>query len=170
MKLRVHILCQTARPVSAALLCLALVSHGATTPTNATSTTAAGSPATPAATPLETETPQSVFIVPTSPSEGRDPFFPRSTRVFAGTRTAASNVKTTQPSFVVELALKGISGTRERPLAIINNQTFAPGEENDVVTGTRHVRIRCVEINVPAETVIIQIGNERRELRLRQGK
>ncbi len=91
-------------------------------------------------------------------------------RLFAGTRTAASNVKTTQPSFVAELALKGISGTRERPLAIINNQTFAPSEENDVVTGTRHVRIRCVEINVPAETVIIQIGNERRELRLRQGK
>ena len=169
MKLRVHILCQTARPVSVALLCLALVSHAATTPTNATSTTPAGSPATPTATPLETEIPQSVFIVPTSPSEGRDPFFPRTSRLFAGTRTA-SNVRTSPPSALVELALKGISGTRERPLAIINNQTFAAGEENDVITGTRRVRIRCVEINVPAETVIIQIGNERRELRLRQLK
>ena len=166
MKLRVHILCQTARPVSAALLCLALVSHAATTPTNATSKTAAGSPATPA---VQTEIPQSVFIVPTSPSEGRDPFFPHTTRLFAGTQ-APSNVRTSQPSFVVELALKGISGTRERPLAIINNQTFSAGEENDVVTGTRRVRIRCVEINVASETVIIQIGNERRELRLRQVK
>ncbi|PYI82606.1 MAG: hypothetical protein DME26_17085 [Verrucomicrobia bacterium] len=170
MKLRVQILCRTARPISAALLCLAFVSHAATTPTNATSTTAAGSPATPAATLVETEIPQSVFVVPTSASEGRDPFFPRTTRLSAGTRIA-SGVKTNpQPSFVVELALKGISGTRERPLAIINNQTFAAGEENDVVTGTRRVRIRCVEINAPAETVIIQIGNERRELRLKQNK
>jgi hypothetical protein len=170
MKMRVQILCQTARSFSAALLCLAFVSHGATTPTSATSKAAGGSPATPAATPAESEIPQSVFIVPTSPSEGRDPFFPRTIRLFAGTRTT-SNTKTNQPSLVVELALKGISGTRERPLAIINNQTFAPGEENDVVTGTRRVRIRCLEINVPAETVIIQIGNERRELRLlKQGK
>ncbi len=169
MKLRVQILCQTAGPISATLLCLALVSHAATTPTNAASTTAAGSPAAPAATPLETETPQSIFIVPTSTSEGRDPFFPRTMRLPSGSRTA-SNVTTNPPSFVVELALKGISGTRERPLAIINNQTFAAGEENDVVTGTRRVRIRCVEINVPAETVIIQIGNERRELRLKQNK
>ena len=169
MKLRVQILCQTARPISAALLCLAFVSRAAAPPTNVTSTTAAGSSATPAATPVETEIPQSVFVVPTSPSEGRDPFFPRTMRLFAGTRTA-SNPKTNQPSFVVELALKGISGTRERPLAIINNQTFAAGEENDVVSGARRVRIRCVEINVPAETVTIQIGNERRELRLRQPK
>ena len=171
MKLRVQILCQAARLFSAALLCLAFVSHGATTPTNATSKAAGGSPATPAATPAESEIPQSVFIVPTSPSEGRDPFFPRTIRLFAGTRPASNiNVRTNPPSFAVELALKGISGTRERPLAIINNQTFAPGEEGDVVTGTRRVRIRCVEINVPAETVVIQIGNERRELRLKPSK
>jgi len=169
MKLRVQILCQTARLFSAALLCLAFVSHGATTPTNATSKAAGGSPATPAATPAESEIPQSVFIVPTSPSEGRDPFFPRTMRLPSGSRTASS-VTTNPPSFVVELALKGISGTRERPLAIINNQTFSAGEENDVVIGARRVRIRCVEINVPAETVIIQIGNERRELRLKQNK
>jgi len=169
MKLPLQILCQTARLVCAALLCLALVSHAATTPTNATPKPAAGSPATLAATPLETEIHQSVFIVPTSPREGRDPFFPHTTRLFAGTQTP-SNVRTSQPSVVVELALKGISGTREHPLAIINNQTFSAGEENDVVTGTRRVRIRCVEINVPAETVIVQIGNERRELRLRQVK
>jgi hypothetical protein len=169
MKMPVQIHCQTARLVAAALLCLALVSHAATTPTNATSKPAAGPPATPAVTPLETEIPQSVFIVPTSLKEARDPFFPRTTRLFAGTQSP-SNVRTSQPSAVVELTLKGISGTRERPLAIINNQTFSAGEENDVVTGTRRVRIRCLEINVAAETVIIQIGNERRELRLRQGK
>lgn len=177
-------------PYSAALLCLAFVSYAATTPTNATSKASSASPATPAATPVETEIPQAVFVVPTAPSQGRDPFFPRSTRLFAETGTG-SNVKTNQPSFVVELALKGISGTRERPLAIINNQTFAVGEENDVITGTRpveelrlgpragetvlfhgpsRVRIRCVEINMSAGTVIIQVGNERRELRLKQPK
>ena|SRR5437867_3738462 len=169
MKQRAHNFCRIAMPWSAAFLCFAAsVSYAATT-TNAHSKASSGSPATPAAAPLETEIPQSVFIIPTSASEGRDPFFPRTVRLFAGTRTA-SNVKTNQPSFVVELALKGISGTRERPLAIINNQTFAAGEENDVPTGTRHVRIRCVEINVLTETVIVQIGNERRELRLKQNK
>jgi hypothetical protein len=118
--------------------------------------------------PAETAIPQSVFIVPTSPREGRDPFFPRSIRPYG---VPATNIKTNQkPAVAVELALKGISGTRERPLAIINNQTFAAGEENDVITGTLRVHIRCVEINAQTETVIIQVGNERRELRLKQPK
>jgi len=170
MKLRVHTICPAAIPFAAFLFCLALVSHAATkqpiTPPKAPS----ASPA-PATTPVVTEVPQSIFVVPTSERQGRDPFFPRTTRLFAAAPTVGTGiVKTNQPSVPVELALKGISGTPERPLAIINNQTFAVGEENDVVSGARRMRIRCVEINVAAESVTIQVGNERRELRLKPGK
>jgi hypothetical protein len=170
MKLRVRPLCPAAIPFTATLLCLALVSHAATKQTNAPAKTPSASPA-PASTPVVTEIPRSIFVVPISERQGRDPFFPRTSRLFAVAPTPSPGiVKTNQPSVAIELALKGISGTPERPLAIINNQTFAVGEENDVVSGARRMRVRCVEINVTAESVIIQIGNERRELRLRQGK
>jgi hypothetical protein len=170
MKLRVHPLCPAAIPLAAILLCLALVSHAATKQTNAPVKTPSASPA-PASTPVVTEIPRSIFVVPTSERQGRDPFFPHTTRLFAVAPTGNTNiVRTKQPSVAVELALKGISGTPDRPLAIINNQTFSVGEEGDVVTGARRMRIRCVEINVAAESVTIQIGNERRELRLKQGK
>jgi hypothetical protein len=150
-------------PFVAVLLCLVFSSHGGTD-TNATSKAKSASPA-PETAPAEAEIPQSVFVAPASASEGRDPFFPRTIRLFG---TATVGVRTNpQPAFVVELVLKGISGTRERPLAIINNQTFAPGEEGPIVSGGRRVQIRCVEINAQAETVTIQIGSERRELRLK---
>jgi hypothetical protein len=152
-------------PFAAAFFCLALMAHGAAKQTNATAKPASASPTTPA----PTEIPRSVFVVPRSPKEGRDPFFPQSTR-FSGTTVTDPKTRTNQPPVVLELALKGISGTRERPLAIINNQTFAAGEENEVITGTRRVRIRCIAINAEAETVIIEFGNERRELRLKQRK
>jgi hypothetical protein len=169
MKLRVQLFWRTARPFSTGLLCLSFVAHAGMASTNATAKTSTGSPAPAAAAPVEPEIPKSVFVIPTSPSEGRDPFYPRTSRLFAGSGTGTA-VKTNQPSLVAELALKGISGTRERPLAIINNQTFAAGEENDVISGSRRVRIRCLEINVSAGSVIVQMGTERRELSLKPGK
>jgi hypothetical protein len=107
--------------------------------------------------------PQSAFIVPKKAAEGRDPFFPRSTRVY-GTEPSTNKVVAVTP--VAELVLKGISGTPEKPLAIINNTTFTSGEENDVVTQAGRIRIRCIEINMDAGTVVVQVGGERRELRL----
>jgi len=172
MKLRVHTQCRPVKTVmafSAAFLCLAFVSHAATTPTNSSSKASKALPPVSAPTLVEPEIPQSVFVVPTSPRAGRDPFFPRTTRLFASTGTTTS-VKTNPPTFALDLILKGISGTQERPLAIINNQTFAAGEENDIVSGTRRVRIRCLEINMAAETVTVQMGSERRELRLKPSK
>lgn len=105
---------------------------------------------------------QSVFVIPAKPPEGKDPFFPHSTRPY-GTVAPAKNG---QPTVVAELTLRGISGTPEHPLAIINNYTFAAGEEREVVTGDSRVRIRCLEINMSAGAVLVQIGSERRELRL----
>lgn len=108
--------------------------------------------------------PQAVFVMPKSAAEGRDPFFPKSTRVY-GSSGGPTN-KTAVVSPVAELSLKGISGTDAEPLAIINTTTFAAGEDNDVLTKAGRMRIRCVEINKAAGTVIVQVGGERRELRL----
>lgn len=111
--------------------------------------------------------PQSVFLVPKKPAEGKDPFFPSSTRVYASEKPA------TVPNRVVpvgDLSLKGISGTAAEPLAIINTTTFTTGEENDVITSAGRMRIRCVAINMGNGSVLVQAGGERRELRLQPKK
>jgi hypothetical protein len=112
--------------------------------------------------------PKSVFIMPATPQEGRDPFFPRSIRPYGpGHETVKASPQ--QPAaVVVDLRLNGISGTAERRLAIINNHTFEVNEEGMVsnASGTP-VRIRCLEIK--ADSVLVQIGSEQRILRLRSG-
>ncbi len=111
--------------------------------------------------------PQSVFVIPKKPTEGKDPFFPNATRIYA----SDTPVKLTTPvSPVGELSLKGISGTAAEPLAIINTTTFTTGEENDVITSVGRMRIRCVAINMGNGTVLVQAGGERRELRLQPKK
>ena len=107
--------------------------------------------------------PMSEFVMPKNRAEGRDPFFPNSTRPYGVDATVKSVVPVTP---VADLTLKGISGTDEQPLAIINNTTFTNGEENDVTTKAGKMRIRCIEIHKDAGTVLIQVGGERRELRL----
>ena len=106
---------------------------------------------------------QSVFLVPKKATEGKDPFFPNSTRVL----NLNIEVKPKGPEVVVgELTLKGISGTAAEPLAIINSTTFTTGEDNDVITAAGRMRVRCVEINMAAGTALVQVGGQRRELRL----
>ncbi len=111
--------------------------------------------------------PQSVFVIPKKATEGKDPFFPNATRIYNS--DAAVQPKGPVVS-VGELSLKGISGTAAEPLAIINTTTFTTGEENDVITKAGRMRVRCVEINMVLGTVLVQVGGERRELRLRPQK
>jgi hypothetical protein len=131
----------------------------------------------PAATPVPAKSapaaavilppPQSVFVVPKTPTEGKDPFFPSSSRVY----TADNPVRQKDPvASVGDLALKGISGTAAEPLAIINSTTFTTGEESDVITAAGRMRVRCLEINMVKGTVLVQMGGERRELRLQPKK
>lgn len=112
---------------------------------------------------IEPAIPQSTFRQPKKPAEGRDPFFPKSTRVH-GEVAVVKTVQSIKP--ITELALKGISGTPEQPLAIINNVNFSAGEESDVVTSAGRIRVRCVEINRSTGTVTVQVGGQTRELRL----
>jgi hypothetical protein len=135
---------------------------------------AADAPSNPAARPVPpaeatlaiAAIPQSTFNVPRTPQEGRDPFFPSSTRLFAPVVNKAipQSPAATPPG---ELFLMGISGSKDHRLAIINNYTFAAGESAEVHTTTGRVRVHCLEIK--SDSVIIQIGDERRELHLRNG-
>jgi hypothetical protein len=102
-----------------------------------------------------------------SRSFGKDPFFPKSTR---RTQSVVISTNTTVPvgELPAGLVLKGLSGTAQRRLAVINNYTFAAGEEAEVRVGFQLFRVRCVEIK--DRSVMISVnGAPPRELTLRQG-
>lgn len=101
---------------------------------------------------------RSIFIVPTSNKEGRDPFFPESTRwlpVAAPTKHA--------PEFT-SLKVYGISGSPEHLLAIINNHTFAAGDEGDVLSDSGKIHLRCIEIQ--ANAVIVEVNGQLHRINL----
>lgn len=129
-------------------------------PTNAPAAPPTAAPATPAAA----EVASSVFAIPATEKEGRDPFFPSSTRLRPAPPPPGV---TSRARPVIDLQLKGISGPPNNRLAIINNQSLKEGEEADVTTTTGRAHVRCLEIK--AESVIVETGGQRRELRLRAG-
>lgn len=163
MKPRSHRFIEKLLAFAAAFLSLAFACLATPTPTNPP---AKVSLAATNASPIQAEIPKSVFLIPTTPQQGKDPFFPRSLRLFASA-VVNTNVQplATPPS--VQLRLNGISGTPDRRLAIINNQTFETNEEGEVPTNPGRARIRCLEIK--ADSVLVQVGGEQRVLRLRPG-
>ena len=107
---------------------------------------------------------RSEFSLPRKVTEGRDPFFPNSTRPYgAGATTKAVGESSVSE---VEFVLKGISGTAEQPLAIINTTTFTTGEENEIIIKSKRIKIRCIEINMTSGTVLIEHAGARRQLKL----
>jgi len=118
------------------------------------------------AVPVSPELPKSVFIIPATPEEGKDPFFPHSTRLFNTVVIPVTHTNRSTP-IPVDLHLRGISGTPDHRLAIINTSTFEAGEERDMRTNAGQVRVRCVEIN--PDSVVVQTAGERRVLKLRPG-
>jgi len=114
----------------------------------------------------EPDVPKSVFHLPTSPQDpAKDPFFPQSTRLRSKPPQLIS--ATNLPPVVVELELKGISGTADHRLAIINTRTFGVGEEGEVATSNGKARIRVVEIK--SDSVVVSLNGEQRVLKLRPG-
>jgi hypothetical protein len=100
---------------------------------------------------------RSVFVLPTNPNEGRDPFFPNSNRPYEAAAAAEPHVAN-----LSSLVLKGISGPPEHRLVIINNRTLAVGDEADLATTQGRIHIRCIEIK--ADSVIIESSNQRQQL------
>jgi hypothetical protein len=125
-------------------------------------------PAAVEAASVLVEIPRSEFKMPAAPGEGKDPFYPNSIRVYGTPPSLAPDVTTNRPPPVMDLLLSGVSGTAEKPFAIINNQTFAIGEERQMTLSGQSVRVVCLEINPQAQTAVVQANGVRRELRLKQ--
>ena len=121
-----------------------------------------------AATPDQSakpDLPRSVFAIPDNPNEGRDPFFPQSTRLFSGNSGGAAT-NTAPPVATSSLVLKSIVGG----LAIINNHSFAPGEEGDVLTADgQRQHLRLVEIKPNTNSAVVEIDGRNIELTLQTG-
>jgi hypothetical protein len=100
---------------------------------------------------------RSTFVIPKNPKEGRDPFFPNSTRLYETVLPAQPHV-----ADVSSLVLKGISGPPNHRLVIINNHTFGAGDEANLVTPQGPIHIRCLEIK--ASSVVIESSGQRHEL------
>ena len=106
--------------------------------------------------------PQSIFNIPSQPSEGRNPFFPQST-----VRVVAPIVNKEHPVDTTLFVLNGITSPPKRT-AMINGRTFEPGEEGEVrLPGGGKMMIKCEEIK--AESAVISVAGQRRELRMRSG-
>jgi len=106
----------------------------------------------------ELDVPLSRFVLPHDQKEGRDPFYPNSSRCYA--KHTPSNAAPVE----VTLTLNGITPGK---LVMINGRTFSAGEEGDVKTPAGSAHVRCLEIKV--ESAIVEMNGARRELRLRQG-
>jgi len=113
--------------------------------------------AAPAARSGKAEAPRSVFALPSNPNEGRDPFFPDSTRPYENVTMAK-----TRMADISALAIRGFSGPVDHRLVIINNYTFAAGDEGDVTTSIGRLHLRCIEIRT--NSVVIEVGGQRHEL------
>jgi hypothetical protein len=98
----------------------------------------------------------SIFILPSGPSEGRDPFFPNSTRPYEETISK-------RPVELTSLEIKGFSEIDGRRYVIINNHTFAAGDEGDVITGNGRIHIRC--LTVGTDSVLVESNGARHLLK-----
>jgi len=152
-----------------ALGTFALALCAAQTPPAAPNRPADKAPSSAKAQVAALETPKSVFVNPATPQDGKDPFFPRSSRHRPPpprpADVAKDSKKTGPPVIEVQLELKGISGTVERRLAIINNKTFEAGEQGEVATNVGRVGITCKEIK--NDSVEVVVNGQARTLSLR---
>lgn len=105
----------------------------------------------------------SLFIVPANAKEGRDPFFPESTRAFEAVMAASQTNRTAE---ITSLKVPGISGESGHLLAIINNHTFAVGDEGDVLTTSGRIHLRCIEIQ--PTYIVVEVSGQRHRISLGQ--
>lgn len=64
------------------------------------------------------------------------------------------------------LVLKGITWNESRPLAVINDRTFAPKEMGGIRLGLTNAVIRCLAINKTSVRIQFVVSGEERELKL----
>jgi hypothetical protein len=122
---------------------------------------APGSPTNGAtAAAIAAAAPQSVFIVPTNPKQGHNPFFPRSTFSAPAAQPKPEAIDTSG------VVLNGLTSP-PRATAMINGRTFEAGETGEIkLRNGARVLVRCLEIK--PDLVVAVIGSQRCELRLRR--
>lgn len=111
--------------------------------------------------PAEVVFPKSVFV---DDSNGKDPFFPTRNRgpVVVVTKTASASK---EPNWKA-LQLRGITGSGEQKFALINNLTFAKGEEGDVKVVNSKVKIKVLEIKEKSVVISVEGLSDQKELLL----
>jgi hypothetical protein len=119
--------------------------------------------AQPAAPSPKLEAPQSVFILPEDAKQGRDPFFPNSQRPYQ-----YNNSQLGHGAQVTSLRWGGVSGPPNHRLVIINNHTFAEGDEEEVITSQGKILVHCLEIN--DNSVVVEANGQRIELEMSNDK
>jgi len=120
-------------------------------------------PTAPAATP-KLEMPKSVFTIPEIPSQGRDPFYPDSARPYVNNNKGPA--KSANAPSLSDLTVRSILPSGDRIFAIINDRTFAPGDEGPVHTKDgQRLMVRCLSINVTSGTVTVESEGVRAILR-----
>ena len=113
-------------------------------------------PAKTPAPPAKTPPPRSTFIIPASAKDGRDPFYPESTRAFEVAVTTSHVVE------ITSLKVKGYSVMHGHPMVIINNHSFMVGDEGDVLTPGGRIHVRCLQIS--ANATVIEVNGQRHNL------
>ena len=112
--------------------------------------------------------PQSTFV--DKADSGRDPFFPYSTRRRETVvRVTPTNNIPQINALLEKLSLKGISGVKGQPLALINSSTIAEGELAEIRCGHQLVKVRCLEIRERSVLVELDGTRETKEIKLREG-
>jgi hypothetical protein len=102
---------------------------------------------------------KSVFVQPTNPNEGRDPFFPNSMRPYQDFTPKHTSVAVDTTALKI-IGFSEISGHR---YVIINNHTFGEGDEGDVITSGGRVHLRCLTVGL--DSVLVETDGSRHLLR-----
>jgi len=111
--------------------------------------------------PAQMAFPQSVFATDGDGVTGKDPFYPNSVRRI---KRDDSGKPSPIRDFSSLLKLTGIAGG-VRPIATINNLTFAVGEEQEVKVEGGKLKIRVVEIR--EKSVVISVEKQPRPIELK---
>jgi hypothetical protein len=112
--------------------------------------------ADPAAAQATTvQVPRSIFHIPANSKEGRDPFFPSSFYPYAGNSVPGAHTNTTD---LTSLVMQGVSGVPPHQLVVINDHTFAVGDDGELRTSQGLIRIHCLEIN--KSSAVIQANGQ----------
>ena len=107
---------------------------------------------------------KSVFTLPKKLAEGRDPFFPESTRVFQ----AAMAENSSHTVEISSLVVKGYYRDAKGAFVVINNHTFTVGDEGDVLTPGGRMHIKCVAV-LP-DTIVIEFNGSMHQLPIKLRK